>query len=153
VNSRRTHTVVVMALVALLALGVVMSSCDLIFEPEDSVRFYKVRVDSIAVTPSQPHDGDTLRIAFFGTVGGNTCHSFSHFGVRREDHRLDITVWGKERLGDIMCGDAMVFLEGREYTVHPLVVGELLIVVHQPDCTTLEESVQVSASGRSATPN
>ena len=127
---------------AMLTVLIGATSCAFILEPDTTVRFFTVQVDSLQVT-AEPAEGDTLVIRFYGVVGPNLCHSFSHFEVERDPHRLDITVWGKHRDTGAPCAAAIRFLDGEAYSVHPLFDGDFLIVVHQPDESTLERVVEI----------
>jgi len=89
--------------------------------------------------------GDTLRLRFWGLVGSDGCHEFSHFSTERDSHQVDITVMGSvQPLGG--CPEVMVMLGGAELDVYPLYEGDLTVVVHQPGETALVETVHVAGA-------
>ena len=100
-----------------------------------------VRVDSV-VHPSFAASNDTIPVRFFGTIGNDGCCSFSHFAVDRATVQLDITVWG-QRSNSLACPAVMVYLDGRHYDFVPGQLGWFKIIVHQPDGSTIKDSVIV----------
>lgn len=102
---------------------------------------FQVKVDSIAHVPSIVL-GDTADIRFFGTIGPDGCHSFSHFLVIRQPASVDFAVWGKRSLANA-CPAVMVYLDGNTYRYIPSQRGTLQIFVHQPDGSTLKDSLLV----------
>jgi hypothetical protein len=102
---------------------------------------FVVRVDSIAHT-SFAASNDTIGVRFFGTIGNDGCHSFSHFETARQALRLDVTVWGQRQEASA-CPGVMVYLEGKEYKFVPAQMGWLKIIVHQPDGSVIKDSIIV----------
>jgi hypothetical protein len=102
---------------------------------------FVVKVDSIAHT-SFAASNDTIVVRFFGTIGNDGCHSFSHFETARQALQLDVTVWGQRQEASA-CPAVMVYLEGREYKFVPAQMGWLKIIVHQPDGSAIKDSIIV----------
>ncbi len=102
---------------------------------------FTVKVDSLQ-HPSSVALNDTIAIRLFGIIGGDGCHSFSHFQDTKQPLRLDLTVWGQFTPASA-CPAVMVYLDGNEYRVIASQQGTLLINIHQPDGTTLVDSIQV----------
>ncbi len=110
-------------------------------EPENDYVAYKIKVDSIT-HPDTVSITDTLIIKFYGTVGPDGCHSFSHFEEHKKTNELELTVWGTKRIRGL-CTDVMVFLDGKEYKTLPNKRGLFQIKVIQPDNSFFIDSVYV----------
>lgn len=102
---------------------------------------FQIKIDSLA-HPATIVLGDTADIRFFGTVGPDGCHSFSHFLVIRQPTAVNFVVWGKRSLANA-CPAVMVYLDGNTYRYVPSQRGILQIAVHQPDGSTLKDSLLV----------
>ena len=124
-----------------LLISASLGSCSPTEGPSTDPVMFQVKVDSIAHVPSIVL-GDTADIRFFGTVGTDGCHSFSHFLVIRQPTSVDFAVWGKRTMASF-CGDVMVYLNGNTYRYIPSQRGTLQISVHQPDGSTLKDSLVV----------
>ncbi len=123
-------------------LALFVQACTTTTEPAEGTVTFQIKVDSI----SHPHAimlGDTAAIRFYGTVGPDGCHSFSHFLVIRQPRAVDFVVWGKRTIATA-CPAVMVYLDGRTYRYLPSLRGTLVITVHQPDGSTLRDSLQVN---------
>ncbi len=83
--------------------------------------------------------GDTLRIAFYGTIGG---YSFDRFESTVNRNSLELKAWGKYKT-DGAQADVMVYLDGREFDFVPDTKGDYTIIAHQPDGTTIEETINI----------
>ena len=108
---------------------------------ESPLTQFVVRVDSIART-SFAASNDTIAVRFFGTIGSDGCHSFSHFETTTQLLQLDVTVWGQRKEASA-CPAVMVYLEGREYKFVPGQMGWFRINVHQPDGSVIRDSIIV----------
>ncbi len=102
---------------------------------------FVVRVDSV-VHATFAASNDTIPLRFFGTIGPDGCHSFSHFAVERSTLQLDITVWG-QRSNALACPLVMVYLDGRHYDFVPGQMGWFKFNVHQPDGSIIRDSILV----------
>ena len=111
-------------------------------EPENDYVDFKIMVDNIA-HPDTVSITDTLKIKFYGTVGPDGCHSFSHFEEHKKTNELEITVWGSRPNFETACTDVMVFLDGKEYKTLPNKRGLFQIKVVQPDNSFFIDSVYV----------
>ncbi|MBI3111254.1 MAG: hypothetical protein HYZ01_06750 [Ignavibacteriales bacterium] len=127
--------------VAIFLIAFSIGGCSPSDGPSTDPVLFQVEVDSIAHVPSVAL-GDTADIKFFGTVGTDGCHSFSHFLVIRQPASVDFAVWGKRTMTSF-CGDVMVYLNGNTYGYIPSQRGMLQISVHQPDGSTLKDSLLV----------
>ena len=103
---------------------------------------FVIRVNRLECAP-EATVGDTLRLRFWGQVGSDGCHEFSHFSTERDSHRVDITVLGIVR-PMAMCPEVMVMLAGRELEIYPLYEGDMTVVVHRPGESALVDTVRVS---------
>ena len=124
-----------------LLISASLGSCSPTEGPSTDPVMFQVKVDSIAHVPSIVL-GDTADIRFFGTVGPDGCHSFSHFLVIRQPAAVNFVVWGKRSLANA-CPAVMVYLDGNTYGYVPSQRGILQIAVHQPDGSTLRDSLLV----------
>ena len=100
-----------------------------------------VHVDSISHS-GNVRVGDTIKIGFYGTIGTDGCHSFSHFEEYIGESSIELTVWGKRSMDEI-CPAVMVYLEGRQYCFLARRVGKLQIRINQPDSTILKDSLKI----------
>jgi hypothetical protein len=100
---------------------------------------YIVKVDSISRT-SFAAVNDTILIKLNGTIGGDGCASFSRFDDTKQPLRLDLTVWGQRSSANV-CPAVMVYLGGKEYKTIATQQGWYSINIHQPDGTTLRDSI------------
>ena len=108
---------------------------------ENATTEFMIRVDNV-VHPSFAASNDSISLRFFGTIGPDGCHSFSHFGVDRSTLQLDITVWGQRSTASA-CPAVMVYLGGRQYAFVPGQMGWFKIIVHQPDGSIIRDSIIV----------
>lgn len=114
-------------------------SCDNDPEGKD---LYLIQIDSVGV-PDQILSSDTLEASFWGFVGGDGCHMFSHFDVRRNPEEYAIEVFGLDTRESI-CTTELVFLRGEILSVDPPHdPGLLFLVVHQPDGSETTSPVMV----------
>jgi hypothetical protein len=100
-----------------------------------------IKVDSIRL-PRAVMLGDTLNIRFYGTIGSNGNYSFDRFESSMENTTLNVTAWGKVVHNDVAT-QVMVYLDGKTYAFVPTRTGAYRISIHQPDASTLEDTVLV----------
>lgn len=125
---------------ALLIAGSLFG-CSSAQEPSTDPVMFQVKVDSIS-HPATVALGDTVDVKFFGVVGPDGCHAFSHFLVIRQPSSVDFSVWGKRAVADA-CPTVMVYLNGKTYRYIPSQRGTLQITIHQPDGSTFRDSLMV----------
>ncbi len=111
-------------------------------EPENDYITYKIHVDNIE-HPDTISVNDTLAIKFYGFVGSNGCHGFSHFEEHKGPQELEITVWGAKPDFEKVCPAVLVYLEGKEYNTLLSKRGLLQIKVVQPDNSFLVDTIYV----------
>ncbi|MEX1274906.1 MAG: hypothetical protein WEE20_03180 [Bacteroidota bacterium] len=128
-------------LFTILLISVFAGGCSTTQGPSTDPVMFQIKVDSLSHAPTVTL-GDTADIKFFGVVGTDGCHSFSHFLVIRQPAAVNFVVWGKRSLADA-CPAVMVYLEGNTYRYVPSQRGMLLIAVHQPDGSLLKDSLVV----------
>jgi hypothetical protein len=109
--------------------------------PLQQPRVFVVPVDSIQV-PNTLRMGDTLCIRFWGTIGTNACYAFSHFEIRQDSLKAEITVWGTLTPAEI-CAQVMVEMLGKELKLVAKKRGTFIIVVHQPGGSMLRRHVKI----------
>lgn len=100
-----------------------------------------IQVDSIQVT-NTINFKDTLSIKFWAFIGPDLCFQFLKFEVSTQLQQIDFTLWGYHTRDDV-CALAISELRGDAYKYVPTDKGMLRIVVHQPDNSTLKDSVSV----------
>jgi hypothetical protein len=131
------------ALLLAIALGM-LSACSEGTYPEYFSQRYVIEVDSL-YAPASLTAGDTLEVLFWGYVGPNSCHAFEGFETELATHQVDLTLWTKYfRRTNHGCAEELVYLEGEPYRVGPLPAGPYVVVVHQPDGSLLERTVDVA---------
>lgn len=120
--------------------ALLISGCSESTEP-DSVEYFKINIDSVQSLNSISL-GDTLQLRLYGFVGSNGCYSFSKFESSQTNSNLDLTVWGKYTPADV-CATVIIEMRGTKYPVVPVSKGTFEIVIHQPDGTTLKDTIIV----------
>ena len=98
-----------------------------------------IRVDSITHTPFAALS-DTIRVKLYGTVGFDGCHSFLRLDTAQAPLQFDITAWGS-RSSATVCPMNVPVLGGLETKTVATQMGWFRIIVHQPDGTTLRDSL------------
>lgn len=86
---------------------------------------------------------DTLKIKFYGFVGPDGCHKFSHFEAHKQTNELELTVWGSKPNFQTACPAVLVYLDGEEYKTVFNQIGNHQIKINQPDNSILLDSVYV----------
>jgi len=126
------------ALPWLLVASLVAVQCS---EPRLRYDYFVVKVDSIAAPDSEPLS-DSLSVRLFGTIGRNGAYSLDRIDATRNESGLDMTVWGKfDRQAGEVTGN-FTRLDER-YVTYPATRGMFRIRVHQPDGSTMPDSVRV----------
>ncbi len=139
------HIRVVCAALALAVLATLAGCSEWSpFRPPTPPDLFVIRIDSLRYSPV-PAAGDTLLVGFWGYIGPNTCYEFFGFYVHRDSFALDMTVHGIRHHASPACGPTLQYLDWEEMEVFPLYEGDLILVVHQPDETTLVDTVHVAA--------
>ncbi len=127
-------------LIALIALAC-FTGCE--EEKGQQYDYYRISVDSIEV-PDTATAQKTFSVRFYGTVGEDGCHSFSHFNTQRSPGNLDIEVVGQVATGDdLACPDEMVYLDGEPLEMSVSEPGEFTIKVFQPNNTIFRRVIQI----------
>lgn len=105
---------------------------------------FTIRIDSVAFTPSWVNHTDTLKIAFWGTVGNTDCHSFSGFNISLKQDSAFITATGhKKDQYRLICNKADIKITGEICRVYPVSDGTFTVVVNQPDGTKLIRQIWI----------
>ncbi len=107
-------------------------------------REFLIHVDSIQVADTIMQ-GDTLDIAFFGTIGTNGCYSFNRFDVDFTGDSINIGAIGSFSGGDV-CPEVLVKLDGAVLQITNLTVGKYYLVIKQPETASLTKEVMVANS-------
>jgi hypothetical protein len=111
-------------------------------EPENDYTYFKIMVDSLCHQDTISVN-DTLKIKFYGFVGPDGCHEFSHFEEHKISYNLELTVWGSKPNFQTLCPEVLVYLNGEEYKTVLNQIGNYLIKINQPDNSFLLDSVYV----------
>lgn len=111
-------------------------------EPENDYTYFKIMVDSLS-HPDTISVSDTLKIKFYGFVGPDGCHKFSHFEENKKPNELELTVWGSKPNFQTVCPEVLVYLDGEEYKTVFNQIGNYQIKINQPDNSILLDSVYV----------
>ena len=102
---------------------------------------FVVRVDSI-VAPDTVDYNVAFDILFYGTIGNDGCHSYSHMDIFYESNTLSLKVWGKNSGAD-ECPNVTVLLDGLKLTINNIEAGDNSIEVTQPDDSKLTKDLYV----------
>lgn len=132
VTSLRTSLLFVCA-----ALIVTATACGSVTDAMSSD--FTVHVDSIT-GPNAVSGGIAANAFLWGTVGPSGCTRLSELRVLRSPSQVDATVVG-ERVGGAACADGTVTLKGLVLKLDPPISYDFLIVVHQPDGSTLTRRI------------
>lgn len=111
-------------------------------EPENNYTYFKIMIDSLSHQDTISVS-DTLKIKFYGFVGPNGCHKFSHFEAHKKTNELELTVWGSKPDFQTACPEVLVYLDGEEYKTVFNQAGLYHIKINQPDSSILLDSVYV----------
>ena len=111
-------------------------------EPENDYTYFKIMVDSLSYQDTISVS-DTLKIKFYGFVGPDGCHKFSHFEAHKKTNELELTVWGSKPDFQTACPEILVYLDGEEYKTVFNQAGLYHIKINQPDNSILLDSVYV----------
>ena len=111
-------------------------------EPENDYTYFKIMVDSLSYQDTISVS-DTLKIKFYGFVGPDGCHKFSHFEAHKKTNDLELTVWGSKPDFQTACPEILVYLDGEEYKTVFNQAGLYHIKINQPDNSILLDSVYV----------
>lgn len=129
--------------ISLLALCILIPACK-----KDDVAVnnppqeFVMRIDSLAIQ-KPVISGDTLKGRVWGTLGSNTCYSFSRFQkLSADSFSVRIKVFAIHSPSSF-CGPGIQKLNGAVYRVYPVYRGRFQFVIEQPDGTTLRDSADV----------
>lgn len=111
-------------------------------EPENKYTYFKIMVDSLSHRDTISVN-DTLKIKFYGIVGPDGCHKFSHFEAHKKTNEVELTVWGSKPDYPTACPEILVYLDGEEYNTVFSQAGLYYIKINQPDNSILLDSVYV----------
>ncbi|MCU7497451.1 MAG: hypothetical protein HF314_17770 [Ignavibacteria bacterium] len=111
-------------------------------EPDKQDTYYLIKVDSLT-HPASVSLNDTIKFRFYGVVGTDGCHSFSHFEALDKSSGLDLWLWGKVPSYADACPAVMVYLNGKEYKHKAKERGIFRLSINQPDGSVLKDSVAV----------
>ncbi len=105
---------------------------------------FKIKVDTFAFPQSWVNHGDTLLVAFWGTIGTDTCSSFSKFQITQDSSRAEIIVWGhKSVIYRQGCSSANVLLNGKKCSLFPVKQGTYTVIVDQPDGSKIQQQIWI----------
>ncbi len=108
-------------------------------------RFDLVLIDSVVLPPTFTATVPTA-IKFYGDIGPNGCHTFSHFEANSSDTTLYIKVWKYYEADEKYCPSEIPKLDGRELEAVFTVPRKYLLVIVQPDGSGLIDTITVVAA-------
>ena len=129
----------------LMLIGYI-ESCDLIGPGRPTITnvLFRIKVDSIGLTTNSVFAEDTLKISFLGTVGSDSCYKFDHFQGAKDTHQIDLVLWGRNsRTSNDVCPSGQILLNGTIFYDYPISSGEYTVVVHQPDGSIIQRSINI----------
>ena len=127
-------------IITILGYMIFFTSC-VKFDDEEQETYFLVLVDSISLVDTITTT-DTLFISFYGTIGTNSCYSFSHFYPQTNVDTIDVEVWGKLAPGE-NCDSGLVYLGGEQLNIINFDEGIYFVHVYQPDGSLLTDSLAV----------
>jgi len=135
----------VLIIISIMGYMIIFTGCVKFDEEEEQDTYFLVEVDSIGLADTIS-TADTLSISFYGTVGNNSCYSFSHFYPQTNVDTINVEVWGKLAPGE-NCDSGLVYLEGEQLNIINFDEGIFFVHVKQPDGSLLTDSLTVVPSG------
>jgi hypothetical protein len=96
---------------------------------------FTVRVDSIT-GPTAVSGGIATEQRLWGLVGPSGCTSLTQIRMTRVSSTMDVTVIG-QRDGNVACRSGSTTLNGVVVRIEPLILFDFMLIVHQPDGSTL----------------
>ena len=137
----KKYSAICFSVLSVIALLASCTKTTEVIDPE--VSYFVVRVDSISIPDTIAHS-DTLKIKFYGTIGGNSNYSFDHFETYGTTSNVSIKVWGKYVANDGAYEVISTLQDNNiEYKKILSAVGVFKIYIYQPDSTVLSDSVVV----------
>lgn len=106
---------------------------------EASSTDFTVHVDSIT-GPNAVSGGIAWDNFLWGTVGPSGCTTFKELRTTRVTAQIDVTVVG-ERVAGASCRSGTLTLNGMVLRLEPIIPNNFMIVVHQPDGSTLTRRI------------
>jgi hypothetical protein len=107
---------------------------------------FTIKVDSVSFPQQTFNQIDSLKAAFWGTIGSDECYSFLKFEVSNDTNStvfsligLHLYTWRNACRGN---GDP-VLLNGKIYNIFPVYQGTYKITVNQPDGSKLEKQILI----------
>ncbi len=129
----------------ILGYMILFTGCVKFDEEEEQDIYFIVEVDSISLADTIT-TADTLFISFYGTIGDNSCYSFSHFYPQTNVDTINVEVWGKLAPGE-NCDSVIVYLDGEQLKILNFDEGTYFVHVKQPDGSLLIDSLAVVPTG------
>lgn len=99
---------------------------------------FTIRIDSVA-GPNAVSGGVTIQQWLWATVGPNGCTSFKEVRSTRVRDTLDLAVIGQR--SDATCLSGNASLSGMVLNIAPPVGYNFMVIVHQPDGSTLVKRI------------
>lgn len=125
----------------LLLIGLFITfSCD---HSTNRFEAFLIKVDSISI-PQAISSGTPFNIGFFGTIGGDGCHTFKEFKQTSESNNIILEAWGNLDVQSTACTTVMMFLGGRSMPLTIQTPGVYNLKVKQPDNTFLIRQITVN---------
>lgn len=111
--------------------------------PTPAYTEFAVQVDSIQY-PDTLMFGKTLNVKFFGTIGPNTCYSFSRFVGGVSQNQIDVAVYGKFTNDTANCAQVVQYLDGKTLNVNLKLPGTYIIHLVEPTHPDIYDTLYVS---------
>ncbi len=127
-----------------LALCFVFSSCENDDNTVINVETFLIEVDNFIIS-DVTETTVPIAIDFYGIVGTDGCHRFSHFETSFEGNDIFIKCFGMRRIDpDIVCTDNIVELNGERLFITLNQAGQYFVKVFQPDASVYEQELVVN---------
>ena len=131
-------------IILLLAIG---CSNDKSTSPQDYQVEYQIGVDSIKV-PESIEPTEELVIALYGVIGVDGSYSYDRMEITESSSGIELTAFGiQDQTPGRLYTQLSIVWYGREFVKMPPHEGPISVIFHQPDGTSLEETVLLSPSG------
>ena len=129
-------------LIKILSIVILASNLLVSCHHASGYQIFLIKVDSIQV-PNALVAKESFDINFFGTIGSNSCFSFSSFNVKQENANILIEAWGKAESNVSLTQPVMVYLTGHKVNYNIQIPGTYNIKIKQPDNTYLEKQIDI----------
>lgn len=113
---------------------------------DSSSNEFIIRVDSVSFPQQTVNYGDTLKTAFWGTIGPDECYSFLRFETTNDSISTSFKLIGLHLYTwrDACRGNGVpILLNGKIYNIFPVYRGTYTIIINEPDGSKIQKQILI----------